>query len=236
MSNLAKLSSELQTIPTSTVSQNEKEILHYIINKPKLFGAFTNDDKQKLGAYLVAITKFIGIKETLDDVQRHMLVNTLCTEMRTFSFEELDKAIKMASMGKFPEIDNQHYQYLSPIYLSNIINAYKNARGNVYKKYRNYKLNNRPEKKISEEEIKRITMNFIKDEIEEYSNDKEEYFESEYKIIMYKHSYASLYKLGVIKGQELVKLDDMKLILKKFYTHILKNNINVIQYLEKFYI
>ena len=52
---------------------------------------------------------------------------------------------------------------------------------------------------------------------------------------MYKHSYNTLYKAGIIKGPELNKLDDIKSILKKFYTYILENNINVIQYMMSSY-
>tara|TARA_R100000951_G_scaffold113631_1_gene116045 strand:- start:779 stop:1504 length:726 start_codon:yes stop_codon:yes gene_type:complete len=235
MNNLVKLSTELQKIPTNNINSVEKEVLHYILNKPKSFGSYDNNDKQKLGVYLIAISKFLGIKQPLDDIQRKLLVNTLCSEVKNFTFEELDKAIKMASMGKFAEIDNQHYQSLSPIYLSNIINAYINYRNGIYKKYRNFKENNKPEKVISKEEIIRISTNFINDEIKEYSENKEEYFESEYKVIMYKHSYNTLYKAGIIKGTELNKLDDIKSILKKFYTYILENNINVIQYMMSAY-
>ena len=235
MSNIVKLSTELQTIPTNQINNTEKEVLHYILNKPKSFGNFNNNDKQKLGVYLIAISKFLGIKQPLDDIQRKLLVNTLCTEVKNFTFEELDKAIKMASMGKFTEIDNQHYQSLSPIYISNIINAYINYRNNIYKKYRNFKQNNKPEKKLSKEEIIRISTNFINDEIKEYSENKEEYFESEYREIMYKHSYNTLYKLGIIKGDELSNIDDIKSILKRFYIYILENNINVIDYMKGFY-
>lgn len=235
MSNLIKLSTELQTIPTKDINTTEKEVLHYILNKPKSFGSFNNEDKQKLGVYLIAISKFLGIKQPLEDIQRKLLVNTLCSEVKNFTFEELDKAVKMASMGKFSEIDNQHYQYLSPIYLSNIINAYISYRNTIYKKYRNFKENNKPEKKLSREEIIRISTNFIKDEIKEFSENKEEYFDSEYKVIMYKHSYNTLYKAGIIKGKELNNLDDIKSILIKFYTYILKNNINVIDYMKSFY-
>tara|TARA_B110000908_G_C10249743_1_gene451155 strand:+ start:1299 stop:2015 length:717 start_codon:yes stop_codon:yes gene_type:complete len=235
MSNLIKLSTELQTIPTNVVNSSEKEVLHYIINKPKTFKDFDNNDKQKLGVYLIAMSKFLGIKQTLDDVQRKLLVNTLCSEVKNFSFEELDKAFKMASMGKFEEIDNQHYQFLSPIYISNIINAYIKYRNGIYKKYKNHKDSNVVEKKLSKEDIIRISTNFIKDEIEEYKENKEEYFDSEYKIIMYKHSYKTLKKAGIIKGKELNKIDDIKSILRKFYNFILKNNINVIQYMKDHY-
>ena len=138
-------------------------------------------------------------------------------------------------MGKFTEIDNQHYQSLSPIYISNIINAYINYRNNIYKKYRNFKQNNKPEKKLSKEEIIRISTNFINDEIKEFSVNKEEYFESEYREIMYKHSYNTLYKIGIIKGEELTKIEDIKSILKRFYIYILENNINVIDYMKQFY-
>jgi len=52
---------------------------------------------------------------------------------------------------------------------------------------------------------------------------------------MYKHSYNTLYKLGIIKGDELSNIDDIKSILKRFYIYILENNINVIDYMKGFY-
>ena len=75
----------------------------------------------------------------------------------------------------------------------------------------------------------------MNDEIKEFSENREDYFESEYREIMYKHSYNTLYKLGIIKGDELTKLDDIKSILKRFYIYILENNINVIDYMKSFY-
>ena len=52
---------------------------------------------------------------------------------------------------------------------------------------------------------------------------------------MYKHSYKTLKKAGITKGKELNKLDDIKSILRIFYNFILKNNINVIQYMKDHY-
>ena len=74
--NLQKQSTGLQQILTKGLDSASNQVLTYILNKPKTFRNYDNSDKQKLGTYLVAIAKFLGVKETLDDVQRKMLVRS----------------------------------------------------------------------------------------------------------------------------------------------------------------
>ena len=99
--NLQKQSTGLQQILTKGLDSASKQVLTYILNKPKTFRNYDNSDKQKLGTYLVAIAKFLGVKETLDDVQRKMLVRCLVNEMGDFTLEELDKAIQNSGLSNY---------------------------------------------------------------------------------------------------------------------------------------
>ena len=60
-----------ELLPTITKDfvKADRQVLEYILNKPKVFKNYDNTDKQKLGAYLVGIAKFLGVKEALDDIR-----------------------------------------------------------------------------------------------------------------------------------------------------------------------
>tara|TARA_R110002020_G_scaffold94031_1_gene226644 strand:+ start:925 stop:1623 length:699 start_codon:yes stop_codon:yes gene_type:complete len=191
----------------------EGEVLSYILNKPKTFKEYNNEDKQKLGVYLVAISKYLGIKDPLDDMQRKLLVNTLCEEMPTFTYEELNKAIQMAAMGKFENVDTNHYQHLSPQYLSAMINAYKKHRGNIYQKYQRLQERVRREKEpenISKKDMFYVGLNLLEAEYNDYVANTEQYCDTEYRDTQFKHIYSYLVKHKLIDGKEFKEKGELK--------------------------
>ena len=222
MSNLPMQQLGLPMTITKEFDNSEGEVLAYILKKPKTFQEYTNEDKQKLGVYFVAISKYLGIKEPLDDVQRKLLVNTICKEMPTFTYEEMNKAIQMASMGKFSEkdnlgrqvgVDNNHYQHLSPQYISAMVNAYKKHRGNVYQKYRRLQERIRREKEpenISKKDAFYLGLELVENEFNDYEVNPERYCDTEYRDTQFKHLYFFLTKHKLIEPKELTETEDLK--------------------------
>ena len=242
MTNLTKQHIGLQTIVTKSLNSKEKEVLTYISNPPTKFRDYELKDKQELGVYLLAIAKFIGIKEPLDDYQRKGLVKMLCEQFPTFNIKELDIALNMGVAGKFSNFDNQHYQSLSPMYISSIINEYKNYRGEVYNKYKRIKSNyerDLPTKTLTKKEQFVISLKLIENEYKDYIENPEEYKETEFRLTQYKHIYNFLVKYGAVKALKLEhiksqeKLDKVyKSVTIKLFYMIHKENVSPTVYIK----
>lgn len=233
--NTLKRYEELLPTITKDFVQTDKQVLEYILNKPKTFKHYDNTDKQKLGAYLVGIAKFLGVKEPLDDMQRKMLVRCLVNELNDFSLEELDKAIQMGAMGKL-EVDNKHYQCITPMYLSDIVLAYKKHRGMVYKKY-TQKIQaierNKPTKKISEKEKLLISVELAEAEYNDYIKDPEVYTQSEYRFSQYIFIIKFLIKYKFFNSDfniENYTNEELKNYIIKFFSKVAKSGLPIRQY------
>ncbi len=213
----------------------DRQVLEYILNKPKVFKNYDNTDKQKLGAYLVGIAKFLGVKEPLDDMQRKMLVRCLVEELNDFTLEELNKAIQMGAMGKL-EVDNKHYQCITPMYLSDIVLAYKKHRGIVYKKYSSKIASverNKPTKIISEKEKLLISVELAEAEYNDYIKDPELYTESEYRFTQYKFIIKFLLKYNFFNSNFIIDNytnEELKIYIIKFYKKVSESNLTIREY------
>jgi hypothetical protein len=228
----------LPTTITKEFDSNEGEVLTYILNKPKMFRAYNNEDKQKLGVYLVAISQFLGIKEPLSDIHRKLLVNSLCSEMPTFTYEELNKAIQMAAMGRFENVDNNHYQHLSPQYISNIINAYKKYRGITYQKYRRLQDRLRRDSKpknISEKESFYMGLELVEVEFNDFAVNEEQYCDSEYRMTQIPHIYSYLIKHKVIRPKEFEDQEGMKNYIISWFRAISQKKTTPRMYITKMF-
>jgi hypothetical protein len=226
-----------ELLPTITKDfvKADRQVLEYILNKPKVFKNYDNTDKQKLGAYLVSIAKFLGVKEALDDIQRKMLVRCLVNELNDFTLEELDKAIQMGAMGKL-EVDNKHYQCITPMYLSDIVLAYKKHRGLVYKKY-NQKIasieRNKPTKKISEKDKLLISVELAEAEYNDYIKDPKVYTESEYRFTQYKFIIKFLVKYNFFNNDfnmDNYTDEQLKFYIIKFFKKVSQSNQPIREY------
>ena len=85
---------------------------------------FHNEDFQNLHKLLLKWGKFIGLKEAPDDESMFMLVVFVKENFIDVSLSEITNAFNMACAGKL-NVNVEHYNSFSPIYISKIINAYK---------------------------------------------------------------------------------------------------------------
>lgn len=221
---------------TKEFNNTEGEVLSYILNKPKQFKEYTNEDKQKLGVYLVAISKYLGIKEPLDDMQRKLLVNTICGEMPTFTYEEMNKAIQMAVMGKLDGVDNNHYQHLSPQYLSAMITAYRKHRGEVFQKYKRLEERIRRDKdpeKISKKEAFYLGLDLLEVEFNDYTENTEQYCDSEYRNTQFSHLYSYLTQHKLIEVKKVDDTEELKTYIISWFKAISVELTNPREYITR---
>ena len=213
------LLNERNPIISKEFNTNDKEILAFILYKPKRFRDFKEEDKKGLLKYLIILYDFLGIKDRPPNEHIKVLATLIIDEYPTFNKFELDKAIKMAVMGKL-EVENNPYQALTPMYISNIIKAYKLKRQNVYQKYKQLQAKierEKPVKNISKKEQFFIALNLVETEYKDYLKDTDNYVDTKFRNSQFKHIYTFLREYKIIK-QYIYKTEEelMKYIVSWF--------------------
>tara|TARA_R110002153_G_scaffold218036_1_gene370512 strand:- start:5196 stop:5915 length:720 start_codon:yes stop_codon:yes gene_type:complete len=228
--------SQLPTIINS-ISKTDNEVLYYTLNKPKVFKEYEQEDKRTLATYLIGICSILGIKEVPTQDHIKYLTNLLVEEMPNFTVQELNKALRMAMVGKL-SVDNNHYQSLTPMYLSSIVNAYKKHKLVVYKRYKQELDKVRREKtsiKPTDKEVIDTSINLINLEYEDYLVDPDEYRDSDFRYTQYKYIYQFLLKYGLVDQLYKYNDRDLKTLVVNVFFEIKKSNSEVKQWLRDNY-
>ncbi len=173
--------------------ENKKIVQAYFDRKIATF--FDAEDKneqfQNLHKLIVKWAVLTGIKPLPTDDEIRMLVEYIAEHFYRFSLMEIDNAFSLATAGKL-DIEADHYQSFSVIYISKIINAYKRYNGKYIIDYRNEiaALERKAAEPNEEEKIKMLVENIL----EGFDNFKEEPKYNHFGYI----AYDFLSKLGVI--------------------------------------
>jgi len=173
--------------------ENKKIVQAYFDRKIATF--FDAEDKneqfQKLHKLIVKWAVLTGVKPLPVDDEIRMLVEYIAEHFYRFSLMEIDNAFSLATAGKL-DIEADHYQSFSVIYISKIINAYKRFNGKYIIDYRNEiaALERKAAEPNEEEKIKMLVENIL----EGFDNFKEEPKYNHFGYI----AYDFLSKLGVI--------------------------------------
>lgn len=85
---------------------------------------FNAQDFTKLHILLLKWAKFLGIKETPDEEDIVMLIIFIKEHFGTFTLSMVKDAFNTAIARKLPNIDPEHYQNFSPVYVGGILKAY----------------------------------------------------------------------------------------------------------------
>jgi len=95
-----------------------------------------NDEPIK--AVLRYVFTLIGLKpENIpDEIAKTVLIDFIRKDLKNYGLEEIPIAFRKAIKGDL-EIDPNHYQSFSPLYLSNILNAYSKDRNKAIRNYLN---------------------------------------------------------------------------------------------------
>lgn len=115
-----QLPRQIVLIIQKLTSQEQKIVL---ASFEKLIKDFKNEDFKALHKLLLKWGKFIGLKEAPDDEQMFMLVVFVKENFTNLSLAEITNAFNLAISGTL-NINVEHYNSFSPIYVSKIFNAY----------------------------------------------------------------------------------------------------------------
>ena len=239
MQEMTNLPMPLAGLPISITKEfqdQDKGVLSLILNKPKPFKDFENKDKQILGSSITTAVGYLGIRETLTDEYLKSIVNILCEQMPNFTTEELEKAIIMASMGKFEEFDNNHYNQLTPMYLSSIVKHYQKHRSIIYQKYKRIQdriRREKPNEKISEKDMFYIGLDLVQSEFDDYTENIEQYCDSEYRNSQVSHIYSYLTKHKLIEAKNFKDVDEQKTYIVSWFKAISKKDTTPRTYISK---
>ena len=170
-------------------------------------------DDEPIRQSLRYVFALIGLKaENLPtDIQKIVLLEFIQTELKHFTPEELKLAFRMAVAGEL-NVEILHFQNFNAVYLSNVMNAYKEKRGAALTEM-NQKLKAlEPKKEPTEaEQIAAFwdyMEKFVGSKFEEYRTTKRIDWD---KVFGSDHMFIQLEKLGIIHLTVQTKNEIMKI-------------------------
>lgn len=201
MNKLATQSKGLQVqIIQNWAPANKKIILGHFERKIATF--FEAEDKneqfQNLHKLIVKWAVLTGVKPLPTDDEIRMLVEYIAEHFYRYSLMEVDNAFNLATAGKL-DIEADHYQSFSVIYISKILNAYKRYNGKYIIDYRN-QIADLEKKSLEPTEEEKFTM-MVENILEGFDNFKEEPKYNHFGYI----AYDFLTNLGVINLDKEIK-------------------------------
>jgi len=140
---------------------------------------------------LVKIAALAGIKDAIDDFNKHDILKMIFTSFSDLTIEEIYKAFELERYSQY-EIKTEHFQLFNAEYISTILKKYKQWRLNI-KILHN--LSASTEVKVSEvdqEAIDKILINGIIDRYEHYIETKE-------MTTPFSHLFDYLYEKNILK-------------------------------------
>ena len=201
MNKLVTQSKGLQTQIIQDWAPAHKKIIQGYYER-KIATFFEAEDKneqfQNLHKLIVKWAVLAGVKPLPVDDEIRMLVEYVAEHFYRFSLMEIDNAFNLATAGKL-DIEADHYQSFSVIYISKILNAYKRYNGKYIIDYRNQIAE---EKRKSEEPSESDKLKLMIESIlEGFENFKEERKYNHFGWV----SYDFLAKMGVINLDKDIK-------------------------------
>ena len=201
MNKLVTQSKGLQTQIIQDWAPAHKKIIQGYYER-KIATLFEAEDKneqfQNLHKLIVKWAVLAGVKPLPVDDEIRMLVEYVAEHFYRFSLMEIDNAFNLATAGKL-DIEADHYQSFSVIYISKILNAYKRYNGKYIIDYRNQIAE---EKRKSEEPSESDKLKLMIESIlEGFENFKEERKYNHFGWV----SYDFLAKMGVINLDKDIK-------------------------------
>jgi len=160
----------------------------------KISSFFEAEDKnvqfQNLHKLIVKWSVLCGVKPLPLDEEIRLFVEYIAEHFYRLSLLEIDNAFNLATSGTL-NVNAEHYQSFNVIYISKIINAYKDYKGKFILEYQEL-IEKTEEKEPTEEERHELMLNAILDGFDKY---KEEKYYNDFGYI----TYDFLDKLEVIQ-------------------------------------
>ena len=149
-----------------------------------------NEQFKNLHKILVKWAVLCGVKPLPNDEEMFLFVEYIAHHFYRLSILEVDNAFNMATAGKLG-VDADHYQSFSVIYISKILNSYRDFKGKYVLDYQKIEEEKSNKPLTEEERFEKMIENTI-DNYESYA--KEPYF-NEFGYVI----YDFLSNIGVIK-------------------------------------
>jgi hypothetical protein len=235
MTNLIRPTQIPTKILNNNFTPNQIKVLKLILNPPKKFALFNKDDLNKLSKVIIRMAQLLGINNPPNKDIRKFITTSIVEHYPNLTLEDFMIGIQLCAMGKL-DMDNNHYQNLTPMYVSNILSSYLEYRRKTYLKYKNKLDIMETNKKInipSEKEQINISVNLIQAEYNDYMKSSGRYVVSTFRDSIYKYIYEFLYKYNFIQDKQ----NKNKMLYKKasidfFKTMEDKKVTNVKEYLK----
>jgi hypothetical protein len=160
MTNLAK--------PNQQLTKQSKSIglikSNFTDNKIKIYEAYrslkrirdfvTNDELKPLIDLVGKWRYYIGIREELSQEELFMNVTFIRENFSSLNLVDINQAINLSLKGDL-NIDAEHYQNFTPLYIAKVLNAYQSYRGKVIYDIRNSidKIENKPVEPTIKEKV-----------------------------------------------------------------------------------
>ena len=208
---------------TSEFDKASLDVLSLIVNKPMRFKDYTESMVNVLAANFQDIARIVGIKEVLAIEYCYELAGMIIKEYPTFTAPELKIAVRMGVMGKYPNFDNNHYQQLSPQYISSMIVAYKTHRSNIYSKYKRVQdsiRRNEEPKKVSKKDMFYEGLSLVDAEYNDYLENPKGYMDSKFRTTQFKYIYEFLTKHKLIEPKSFKDDSELKRYVVSWYRAI----------------
>lgn len=140
-----------------TNNSNNIKIYEAYISKKCIKDINTNDELKPLISIVGKWRFYIGIKDELTQDEILMNINFIRENFNDLNIEDINQAINLSLNGKL-EVDVEHYNSFTPMYISRILLAYRKYRGEVIVSIRNQisKIENEKPKIYSEEDKLRL--------------------------------------------------------------------------------
>lgn len=94
-----------------------------LMNQKRIY-EFNAEDFKNLHILFLKWAKFLGIKQAPEEEDIVMLILFVKEHFNNFTMEMIKEAFNLAIARRLPNIDPEHYQNFSPVYVGGILKAY----------------------------------------------------------------------------------------------------------------
>lgn len=185
------------------------------LTNEKSIANFTNDEYIKLEGNLQQWSRFLGVKEPLEDDQAQMFVIFLSENFGSLSPKEITNALMMGLSGDLG-VDMEHYNTFSSVYLSRVLRAYTLTRNRAVMEYREqveeYVANlDKPDPKLKAQLIAQTMKKSLSEHIAKFEEQGKKWGTNEDEFI-YLHSICLMYDFLTSNGLATpIKADEDKI-------------------------
>lgn len=116
------LPTEREKLIMELLPTNERRTIE-LMNQKRIY-EFNAEDFRNLHILFLKWAKFLGIKQAPDEEHIVMLILFVKEHYNNFSMEMIKDAFNLAIARKLPNIDPEHYQNFSPVYVGGILKVY----------------------------------------------------------------------------------------------------------------